>query len=333
MGLLVDGEWHDRWYDTAESRGRFERSEAKFRNWITPDGAPGPSGSGGFRAQAGRYHLYVSYACPWAHRTLIYRLLKGLEPMIGVSVVSPLMGAEGWVFATDFPQATGDRLYHLERLYELYLRADAGCSGRVTVPVLWDTQQETIVSNESAEIIRMFNSAFDGVGATPGDYYPPALRAQIDAWNTAIYNPLNNGVYRCGFATTQDAYDEAVGEVFAALDSIERQLGQSRYLTGNRLTEADIRLWPTLVRFDAVYVTHFKCDHKRIADYPNIEHYLRDIYQLPGIAGTVDLAHIRHHYFRSHESVNPHRIVSRGPDLDFGAPHDRDRLGPRVAAD
>ena len=329
MGLLVDGAWHDRWYDTTETRGRFERSESRFRNWITADGAPGPAGRGGFAAQCGRYHLYVSYACPWAHRTLIYRELKGLASMIDVSVVSPLMGSQGWVFATDFPHATGDRLYGLERLYELYLKAEPDHTGRVTVPVLWDSEQQTVVSNESAEIIRMLNSAFDALGAAPGDYWPPALRPQIEAWNNAIYGPLNNGVYRCGFATTQDAYDEAVVEVFAALDRIEEALGKTRYLIGNRLTEADIRLWPTLVRFDAVYVTHFKCDHRRIIDYPNLDNYLRDIYQIDGIAQTVDFLHIRHHYFRSHESVNPHRIVSRGPDLDLTAPHDRDRFGPR----
>ncbi|MGE3597020.1 MAG: glutathione S-transferase family protein, partial [Dehalococcoidia bacterium] len=252
-----------------------------------------------------------------------------LHDMIDVSVVSPLMWQHGWEFAQNFPGASGDRLHGLDRLYELYLRADRIYSGRVTVPVLWDREQETIVSNESAEIIRMFNSSFDSIGAAPGDFYPESLRSEIDAWNTAIYNPLNNGVYRCGFATTQEAYDEAVSEVFQALEAIETTLSRSRYLTGNRLTEADIRLWPTLVRFDAVYVTHFKCDRKRIVDYPNIDHYLRDIFQIAGLGDTVNLDHIRHHYFRSHESINPHRIVSRGPDLNFGAPHDRARFGSR----
>ncbi len=329
MGLLVDGVWHDQWYDTQGTGGRFERSQAQFRNWLTPDGAPGASGRGGFAVAPARYHLYVSYACPWAHRTLIYRHLKGLEDFIDVSVVSPLMGAQGWEFTQNFADVSGDRLYGLTRLYELYVKADPRYSGRVTVPVLWDCAQHTVVSNESSEIIRMMNSAFDGLGATPGDYYPAELRAAIDTWNTAIYNPLNNGVYRSGFATTQAAYDEAVAEVFAALDKIEAQLKATRFLTGNRLTEADIRLWPTLVRFDAVYVTHFKCDRRRIVDYPNIDNYVRDIYQTGQIAATVNLPHIRHHYFRSHESVNPHRIVSVGPDLDFNRPHDRARMGAR----
>lgn len=326
MGLLVDGTWHDQWYDTKSSGGRFERSEARFRNWVTTDGAPGPSGRGGFAAVPGRYHLYVSYACPWAHRTLIMRHLKGLEDMIAVSVVSPLMFAQGWELATDFPGATGDRLHGHARLYELYVHADPAYSGRVTVPVLWDTAQQTVVSNESSEIIRMFNSAFDGVGARAGDYYPAELRPTIDAWNTAIYGALNNGVYRAGFASTQVAYDEAVHDVFAMLDRLEAHLAQHRYLAGDRLTEADVRLWPTLVRFDAVYVTHFKCDRRRIADYPNLDHYVRDIYQTGDIAGTVHLDHIRHHYFRSHETINPHRIVSLGPLIDFGAPHDRGRF-------
>lgn len=326
MGLLVDGTWHDQWYDTKSSGGRFERSEARFRNWVTADGAPGPSGRGGFAAVPGRYHLYVSYACPWAHRTLIMRHLKGLVDMIAVSVVSPLMFAQGWELATDFPGATGDRLHGHARLYELYVHADPAYSGRVTVPVLWDTAQQTVVSNESSEIIRMFNSAFDGVGARAGDYYPAELRTTIDTWNTAIYGALNNGVYRAGFASTQVAYDEAVHDVFAMLDRLEAHLAQHRYLAGDRLTEADVRLWPTLVRFDAVYVTHFKCDRRRIADYPNLDHYVRDIYQTGDIAGTVHLDHIRHHYFRSHETINPHRIVSLGPVIDFSAPHDRGRF-------
>ncbi len=330
MGLLVDGKWRDQWYDTKASGGRFERSRAQFRNWITADGAAGVNGRGGFTAARDRYHLYVSYACPWAHRTLIVRRLKNLGKHLDVSVVHPLMLDSGWTFERDFANATGDKLYHHDYLYELYLHADPHYSGRVTVPVLWDGQQETIVNNESSEIIRMFNTAFEALGAAPGDYYPQALRAAIDHWNDAIYGALNNGVYRCGFATTQSAYDEAVQDVFATLDQIEEQLAQTRYLTGEHLTEADIRLWPTLVRFDAVYVTHFKCDRKRIADYPNIDNYVRDLYQTDGLAETVNLDHIRHHYFRSHESVNPHRIMSLGPCLDFAASHDRARFARRA---
>ncbi|WP_111657884.1 glutathione S-transferase family protein [Isoalcanivorax indicus] len=331
MGLLVDGVWHDKWYDTDKTGGRFERSEAQFRNWVTADGSPGPDGEGGFRAEADRYHLYVSLACPWAHRTLIFRALKGLDKMIGVSVVNPLMLSEGWPLDTGFPGATGDRLYGLQRMYELYLKADPHYSGRVTVPVLWDRQRETIASNESADIIRMFNSAFDGVGAAPGDFYPEALRGDIDEVNSWIYDQVNNGVYKAGFATSQDAYDEAVTTLFAALDRLEQRLSTQRFLVGNRVTEADWRLFTTLVRFDPVYATHFKCDHRRIADYPNLSNYVRDLYQTPGVAETVNIAHIRNHYFRSHPTINPYGIVSMGPALTFDQPHDRDRLGPREA--
>lgn len=326
MGQLIDGVWHDTWYDTSKTGGHFKRTTAQFRHWITPDGAPGVTGEGGFEAQPHRYHLYVSLACPWAHRTLIMRQLKGLQEYIGVSVVHPLMLDQGWTFGIDFPDTTGDSLYQHEFLYQLYLHANADYSGRVTVPVLWDKMRHTIVSNESADIIRMFNAAFDGIGTTPGDYYPEALRTQIDTLNAWIYPTINNGVYKAGFATSQDAYDEAVNGIFEALDSLEVRLGQQRYLTGNALTEADIRLWTTLLRFDPVYHTHFKCDKRRLADYPNLFGFLRDIYQIPGIADTVNIPHIRHHYYRSHGTINPHGIISIGPENNLSAPHGRDRF-------
>lgn len=329
MGLLVEGQWQDKWYDTKSTGGRFKRSESQFRNWLSADGRAGPSGEGGFKAESGRYHLYVSYACPWAHRTLVMRAWKGLEEHIGVSVVSPLMLENGWELGDDFPGATGDPLYGFDKLYQLYQKADPNYSGRVTVPTLWDKQRETIVSNESADIIRMLNSAFDEAGAEPGDYYPEDLRQQIDAVNATVYPNVNNGVYKAGFATSQEAYDEAVTALFKTLDELEQRLGKSRYLVGNTLTEADLRLWTTLVRFDAVYVTHFKCDHKRIADYPNLQGLLREIYQMPGVAATVHLDHIRNHYFRSHPTVNPHGIVSIGPEIDLDAPHGRERFGSR----
>ena len=329
MGLLVDGNWQDKWYDTDSTGGRFERSAAQFRNWVTADGSAGPDGRDGFKAEPGRYHLYVSYACPWAHRTLVMRAWKGLEEHIGVSVVHPLMLEHGWELRSDFDGATGDRLYGLDRLYKLYLKADPHYSGRVTVPTLWDTERETIVSNESADIIRMLNRAFDGVGARPGDYCPDDLRDGIDAINATVYDNVNNGVYKAGFATTQDAYDDAVTALFDTLESLERRLGEHRYLIGNTLTEADLRLWTTLLRFDAVYTTHFKCDRKRIADYPNLTGLLRDIYQMRGVADTVHMDHIRHHYFRSHPTINPHGIVSIGPAFDLDTPHGRDGLGAR----
>ena len=295
MGQLIDGVWHDTWYDTKSTGGRFKRSESAFRNWVTPDGSAGPVGKAGFAAERDRYHLYVSLACPWAHRTLLMRQLKGLDSMIDVSVVHPLMLENGWTFDDTFQDATGDKLYQNEFLYQLYLHADPQYSGRVTVPVLWDKQQNTIVSNESADIIRMFNSAFDAVGARAGDYYPVALREKIDELNGWIYDTVNNGVYKSGFATSQSAYDEAVTALFHSLSRLEQVLGQHRYLTGDQLTEADLRLWTTLVRFDPVYVTHFKCDRHRIGDYRNLSGFLRDIYQMPGIAETVNLPHIRHH--------------------------------------
>jgi putative glutathione S-transferase len=316
LGQLVDGNWSSEWYDTARTGGRFVRSTAPFRNWITPDGAPGPSGEGGFSAAAGRYHLYVSYACPWAHRTLIFRALKGLEPLIGVSVVSPKMPDEtGWTFADE--GSTGDALYGSEHLYQLYQRADPHHAGRVTVPVLWDKERETIVSNESAEIIRMLNGAFDALTGNDDDYYPEALRPRIDEVNARIYDTVNNGVYRAGFATTQAAYDEAVHALFASLDWIEAILGDTAYVAGDRVTEADWRLFTTLVRFDAVYVGHFKCNIRRIADYPNISHYLKGLIATPGIRETVHLDHIKTHYYWSHIRINPTRVIPAGPVLDF----------------
>lgn len=325
MGQLVDGVWHDVWYETQSTGGRFQRSNAQFRNWITPNGQPGPQGQNGFPATQGRYHLYVSLACPWAHRTLLMRALKGLEALIPVSVVHPLMLEQGWSFANDFPAATGDPLYQHDYLYQLYQHAQPEYSGRVTVPVLWDKQQQTIVSNESAEIIRMFNDAFDGLGAKAGDYFPPSLRTEIDELNAWIYNDVNNGVYKAGFATSQQAYDEAVVPLFAALDRLEQRLSQRRYLLGEQLTEADLRLWTTLIRFDPVYVTHFKCDKRRISDYLQLSGFLRELYQLPGVAETVNMAHIRHHYYRSHATINPQGIISIGPELDLLAPHGHDR--------
>ncbi len=325
MGLLIDGVWHDRWYDTAKSGGKFVRSDSQFRNWITPDGAPGPSGSGGFAAEAGRYHLYVSLACPWAHRSLIFRKLKQLEEVISLSVVHWYMGAEGWVFG-EGPGCIPDNVNGATRLHELYSKADPGYSGRVTVPVLWDKQRETIVSNESAEIIRMLNSAFDNFGDRSLDFYPEDLRPEIDAINATIYETVNNGVYRAGFATSQEAYDEACRALFETLEALEQRLSQQRYLVGDRLTEADWRLFTTLVRFDPVYVGHFKCNLKRLVDLPNLWGYCRELYQMPGVAETVDFFHIKHHYYGSHASVNPTLIVPLGPEVDFAAAHGRDHL-------
>lgn len=325
MGLLVDGKWQDRWYETDKTGGRFERSKSQFRDWVTADGAPAEGRKRGFRAEPGRYHLYVSLACPWAHRTLIVRKLKGLEDIISVSVVHHFMGENGWTFLAE-DGATGDDLYGLDYLHQIYTRADPTYSGRVTVPVLWDRKEETIVSNESSEIIRMLNSAFDEWGDASIDFYPQALRPQIDAVNDLVYPNINNGVYRAGFATTQEAYEEAFGELFGALDEIEQRLSTQRYLVGGRLTEADWRLFTTLVRFDPVYVGHFKCNLRRIADYPNLSNYLRELYQVPGVAGTVNFEHIKRHYYGSHATINPTRIVPVGPEIDLTQPHDRDRL-------
>ncbi len=326
MGQLIDGTWHKAWYDTKSTGGAFVRDTAKFRNWVTADGEPGPSGEGGFRAESGRYHLYVSYACPWAHRTLIFRALKGLEAHIGVSVVHPDMLDEGWTFATDFDGATGDQLHGAGFLRDVYTRARPDVSGRVTVPVLWDMARNTIVSNESAEIIRMFNGAFDGITGNREDFWPEPLRERIEDVNARIYEGLNNGVYRAGFATTQAAYDEAVAGVFDTLDWLEDRLATQRYLIGGRVTEADWRLLPTLLRFDSVYHGHFKCNRRRIVDYPALWAYTRELYQWPGVAATFRRDHAVRHYHYSHETINPHRIIPVGPEIDFDAPHGRDRL-------
>jgi putative glutathione S-transferase len=323
MGQLVNGRWEDIWYDTRSTGGAFQRSTAGFRNWITPDGAPGPSGSGGFAAGSGRYHLYVSYACPWAHRTLIFRKLKGLEPHIGLSVVHPDMLADGWTFQTDFLGATGDGLFNLPFLRDIYTRALPDVTGRVTVPVLWDRERNTIISNESSEIIRMFNAAFNGLTGNADDYYTAPLRDQIDAINARIYDQVNNGVYKAGFATTQAAYDAAVFPLFDALDWLEAHLAHNRWLLGDVLTEADWRLFTTLVRFDPVYHLHFKCNRRRIIDYPNLWAYTRALYQHPGVARTVKMDHIVRHYHYSHATINPHRIIPINPVLDFWAPHGR----------
>jgi len=323
MGLLVDGAWKDAWYDTDATGGRFERDKARFRNWITPDGAPGPSGDGGYAAESGRYHLYVSYACPWAHRTLIFRKLKGLEPHIGVSVVHPDMLGEGWEFRTDFDGATGDTLYGSDYAREIYLKADPQMTGRVTVPILWDRQREAVVSNESAEIIRMLGSAFDDLTGDRQDFWPEAQREDIEKVNARIYDTVNNGVYKAGFATTQEAYDAAVGPLFDSLDWLEDRLSSKRYLMGGEITEADWRLFTTLIRFDLVYHLHFKCNRARIIDYPSLWGYLRELYQWPGVAETVRFDHIVRHYHYSHDTINPHRIIPINPVLDLDSPHGR----------
>ena len=320
MGMLVEGVWKDVWYDTKETKGHFKRSASQFRNWITADGAPGPSGEGGFEAEKDRYHLYVSFACPWAHRTLIFRKLKKLEDLISVSVVDPLMLENGWEFKREgerTPGATEDHLFGASALWQVYTKADPKYSGRVTVPVLWDKKRGTIVSNESAEIIRMFNSAFNDLTGSQADYYPEALRSEIDALNDVIYDTVNNGVYKAGFATTQEAYEEAFAALFDSLDWLEGILGETSYLAGDEITEADWRLFTTLVRFDAVYVGHFKCNKRRIADYPNLSHYLKALYEVPGVKETVHMDHIKTHYYWSHVTINPTRIIPAGPELEF----------------
>ncbi len=325
MGLLQHGEWVDQWYDTESSGGRFVRKAPQFRSWITADGSVGSSGESGFKAEAGRYHLYVSLACPWAHRTLIFRALKGLEDMISISTVHWYMADKGWTFQSG-DGVVPDTVNNADYMYQIYTAAMPDYSGRVTVPVLWDKQSHTIVSNESPEIIRMFNSAFDGIGAIKGDYYPVPLRQEIDALNDRIYDTVNNGVYKAGFATTQKAYAEAVVPLFDSLDWLDDRLSRRRYLTGNTITEADWRLFTTLVRFDPVYVGHFKCNIRRIVDYENLSGYVRDLYQQPGVAATVNMQHIKDHYYASHESINPSRVIPFGPVVDFTAPHDRARF-------
>jgi glutathionyl-hydroquinone reductase len=323
MGLLINGVWQEQEPATTKD-GHFERRDSAFRNWITPDGRPGPTGQDGFRAMTGRYHLYVSLACPWAHRTLIMRALKGLQDIIPISVTHWLMAEHGWSFASG-EGVIPDPLYNSRYVYELYARADAEYSGRATVPVLWDQHTQTIVNNESTDIIRMLGSAFDQVGAKAGDYYPHPLRSDIDAVNQRIYDTLNNGVYKAGFATTQAAFEAAIGPLFATLDWLEGRLSHSRFLLGETVTEADIRLFTTLVRFDAVYHGHFKCNVRRIVDYKNLWAYTRDIFQLPGVAETVDFGHIKRHYYMSHRRINPTGIVPVGPALDFEVPADRGR--------
>jgi glutathionyl-hydroquinone reductase len=327
MGLLVDGIWQDKWYDTKSNDGRFQRAPSSFRHWVTQDGAAGPTGDAGFKAESGRYHLYVSYACPWAHRALIFRTLKGLENHISLSVVHPLMGTQGWTFEED-EGTLPDTIHGAQHLHEVYTKADPNFTGRVTVPVLWDKHNNTIVNNESSEIIRMFNSAFN---ALPGvdaemDLAPRALLPQIDEINNRIYDNVNNGVYKAGFATTQSAYEDAVNALFSELDALEQHLAANRYLVGDAPTEADWRLFTTLVRFDPVYVGHFKCNIQRIADYPNLTHYVRELYQIPGVAETTNIDHIKRHYYESHTMINPTGVVPLGPTINFDHPHDRDRL-------
>ncbi len=327
MGLLVNGEWVDQWYQSS-AKGEFVRQDSQFRNWITAKGEAGPTGDAGFKAEAGRYHLYISLACPWAHRTLIFLQLKGLQDLITVSVVEPLMLENGWYFNAE----KGDGLYGFEYLHQIYTKAQPDITSRVTVPVLWDKQRQTIVSNESADIIRMFNSAFNGLTGNDKDYYPEVLRSVIDAFNDRIYPSINNGVYRAGFATTQQAYEEAYYALFDELDALERLLDKRRYLTGGSITEADWRLFTTLLRFDAVYFGHFKTNRQRIADYKNLSGYVRDLYQQPGVAETVDMPYIKQHYYGSHKTINPTGVVPVGQELDFTVPHQRHRLGQEPSA-
>lgn len=326
MGLLIDGVWSDAWYDTKASQGKFVRDIARFRNWVTKDGTAGPSGEAGFAAEAGRYHLYVSYACPWAHRTLMMRSLKGLEDYISISVVHPYMVEDGWTFATDFNGATGDTLMGKRFMRDVYIESYDKVSGRVTVPVLWDKKQHCIVSNESSEIIRMFNSAFDHLTGNIRDFWPEAMRDEIEQVNELVYHNVNNGVYKSGFATDAAVYASEVTAVFEALDKLEARLSQQRYLMGAKFTEADIRLFATLIRFDPVYVGHFKCNLKRIYDYPNLYHYMKEIYQLEAIKDTVFFDHIKFHYYASHNMINNTRIVPLGPIQDLDSAHDRDRF-------
>ena len=325
MGLLIDGIWQDRWYDTKASGGSFEREAAQLRNWVTVDGSAGPSGNEGFKAESGRYHLYVSLACPWAHRTLIFRKLKKLEQHISVSVVSPDMLDQGWSFNKN-EGSSGDHLFGFSHLHQLYSKNKADYTGRVTVPVLWDKQRHCIVSNESSEIIRMFNSAFNKITGDVQDFFPSAERLAIEQMNELIYQNINNGVYRCGFATSQSAYEEAYHKLFYTLDHIDAILGNFRYLIGPMLTEADWRLFTTLIRFDSVYHGHFKCNRQRLEDYPNISQYIRELFQWQGISETVDFHHIKRHYYFSHDMINPTRVVPIGPDINYASAHDRNKF-------
>ena len=321
MGMLINGELVDNWLDKEIDKGEFKRMESTFRNWVTPDGSAGATGTGGFEAEADRYHLYVSAACPWAHRTVIFRKLKQLEDVISLSIVEPDMLDKGWTFSEQGKYV--DHLYAYSFMHEIYTRADKAFTGQITVPVLWDKKCNTIVNNESSEIIRMLNSAFNDFTDIKTDYYPESLCQEIDAVNQPIYDNINNGVYRCGFATTQAAYEKAFDRLFNELDQLEQRLSKNRYLLGGQMTEADWRLFTTLIRFDAVYVGHFKCNLKRIVDYPNLSNYLRELYQQPGIAETVDIEYIKRHYYYSHTSVNPTQLIPKGPELNFDLPHDR----------
>ena len=316
MGLLVDGQWVDQWYDTKKTGGRFVRTQTQFRNWITADGSAGPTGQAGYKAEANRYHLYVSLACPWASRTLMIRTLKGLEDMISISVVHPLMLEHGWTFE-EGEGVIGDPIFQARYLHEIYTAVKPDYTGRVTVPVLFDKKTKTIVNNESSEIIRMLNTAFDGLGAKPGNYVPDQWLEEIDTVNDFVYHRINNGVYKAGFATKQEVYEEEVTTLFAALDQMEERLAGQDYLVGNRLTEADIRLFTTLVRFDTVYFGHFKCNLKPLTAYPNLWAYTKRIYQLPGMAQTVNFDHIKRHYYGSHKTINPTGVIPLGPTLDW----------------
>lgn len=316
MGLLVDGKWQDKWYDTKSTGGKFVRSKAQFRNWVTADGTAGPTGKAGFKAESGRYHLYISLACPWASRTLIMRRLKDLEEHISLSIVNPYMLENGWTFE-DYPGVIFDSLFKSQYMYQVYLKADPNYSGRVTVPVLWDKKNETIVSNESSDIIRMFNTAFNAITGNTDEYYPEELRSDIDNINALVYDKVNNGVYKTGFATVQSVYEKELQNLFSGLDYLENRLDTQEWLVGDRMTEADIRLFTTLVRFDPVYFGHFKCNLKRLVDYPNLWQYTKRIYNLPGIADTVDFDHIKTHYYGSHKTINPNGIIPAGPDIDW----------------
>jgi putative glutathione S-transferase len=320
MGLLVDGKWQDKWYDTSKNGGKFERQASKFRDKVSNEGGST------FPAESDRYHLYVSLACPWAHRALIFRKLKGLEEHIDVSVVHPEMLDQGWEFK-DYPGSTGDKLYNFDYAHQIYTKAEPEITTRVTVPILWDKRTETIVNNESAEIIRIFNSGFNSLTDNEDDYYPNAQREEIDAINNMVYHDINNGVYKAGFATTQEAYEEAVTALFCALDRVEERLSKQRYLVGSKITEADWRLFTTLIRFDAVYHGHFKCNKKQIADYPNIYGYMKELYQVPGVAETVNFDHIKRHYYYSHTMINPTQVIPVGPEQDLMSPHGRDKMG------
>lgn len=323
MAMLINGDLASSWLDKEIEAGEFKRMESAFRHWVTADGSAGPGGDAGFKAESGRYHLYVSDACPWAHRTVILRHLKSLEEVIGISRVEAEMLDDGWSFSVDGKYR--DKLFNFRHVYELYRKADKSFTGQITVPILWDKLRNTIVNNESSEIIRMLNSAFNAFTTVETDYYPQHLRDEIDSINQPIYDYINNGVYRCGFASTQMAYEKAFDALFAQLDKTEQRLSVQRYLLGNQITEADWRLFTTLVRFDAVYFAHFKCNYKTIADYPNLANYLRELYQMPGIAETVDINYIKRHYYYSHTSVNPTQIIPKGPLLDFDSPHNRAR--------